>query len=28
MEKDKLCAALSFFDRVGELTYIRERELN
>jgi GTPase SAR1 family protein len=27
MEKDQLCAALSFFDRVGELTYIREREL-
>jgi GTPase SAR1 family protein len=28
MEKDQLCAALSFFDRVGELTYIRERELS
>jgi hypothetical protein len=25
MEKNQLCAALSFFDRVGELTYIRER---
>ncbi len=28
MDKDQLCAALSFFDRVGELTYIRERELS
>jgi hypothetical protein len=28
MEKDQLCAALSFFDRVGELTYIREHELS
>jgi GTPase SAR1 family protein len=28
MKKDQLCAALSFFDCVGELTYIRERELS
>ncbi len=28
MKKDQLCAALSFFDRVGELTYIREHELS
>jgi GTPase SAR1 family protein len=28
MEEDQLCASLSFFDRVGELTYIRERELS
>jgi GTPase SAR1 family protein len=28
MEKDQLCVALSFFHRVGELIYIRERELS
>jgi hypothetical protein len=28
MKKDQLYAALSFFDRVGELTYIREHELS